>query len=347
MSAVATPLTGLARGGGCGCKLGRSALAEALALMPAVSDPDALVGFDHADDAAVYRVRDDLAIVASVDFFTPIVDDPATFGAIAAVNALSDLHAMGASPVLGLAVAAFPERGDPARMAEVMRGGAEAALAEGCPVLGGHTISDPEPKYGLVVIGTAHPDRLLGNAAGRPGDRLFLTKPLGVGVIVTAQKAGRGDPAATRAAITTMLGSNRDAAAAALAAGVRCATDVSGFGLLGHLSEIAAASGVGAEIAAGRVPLLPAARQLAAAGVMTGGARRNRAFADPLVDVAADVPPEVHALLHDPQTSGGLLLCAGPGRVDPLRAELTARGVTHWEVGALTQGPAGRIAVAA
>ncbi len=315
--------------------------------MPLSADPDILVGFDGADDAAVYRVRDDLAIVASVDFFTPIVDDPATFGAIAATNALSDLHAMGASPVFGLAIVAFPDDADPAALASLMRGGAEAALADGCPVLGGHTISDPEPKYGLAVIGTAHPDRILGNAAGRPGDLLVLTKPLGVGVIVTAEKARRGDPAAMDAALASMLRSNRSGAEAALAAGVGCATDITGFGLIGHLSEVTAASGVGAELSAASVPLLPGARALAAAGVTTGGAQRNRAFADALVDVDADVPFEVEDLLHDPQTSGGLLLAVAPSRIGRLRDELAERGVPCWQIGRLISGSAGRIAVVA
>ena len=162
-------LTEMARGGGCGCKLGSSALMEALSLMPLVADPDALVGFDRADDAAVYRVRDDLAIVASVDFFTPIVDDPATFGAIAATNALSDLHAMGASPIFALGIAAFPDDVDPDALGIVMRAAAEAAMADGCPVLGGHTIADPEPKYGLAVIGTAHPDRYSATPRAGPG----------------------------------------------------------------------------------------------------------------------------------------------------------------------------------
>jgi selenide,water dikinase len=340
-------LTRMTRGGGCGCKLGRSALVVALSRMPLALDPDALAGFDRAEDAAVYRVRDDLAIVASVDFFTPIVDDPATFGAIAATNALSDLHAIGASPMLGLAIAAYPDDADPRDLAIVMRGAAEAALADGCPVLGGHTIADPEPKYGLAVVGTAHPDRILSNAAGTPGDVLILTKPLGVGVIVTAEKAGRGDRLATEAAVATMLESNRLAAEAALAAGIRCATDVTGFGLVGHLSEVAAASGVGGEVSAASVPLLAGARELAAGGVMTGGARRNRAFADPLVDVATGVPFEVEDLLHDPQTSGGLLLAVVPEKADRLRGELADRDVPHWEIGRLTDGPAGHIAVLA
>jgi selenide,water dikinase len=338
-------LTSMARGGGCGCKLGKSALAQALALMPAPSDPRVLVGFEGADDAAAVRVREDLAVVASVDFFTPIVDDPATFGAIAATNALSDLHAMGATPLLALAVAAHPADGDPDDLAAIMRGGAEAAMADGCPVLGGHTIDDPEPKYGLAVVGTAHPERLLSNAAGRSGDALVLTKPLGVGVITTAQMRGRGDPGATAAATASMLASNGPAAAAALAAGVRCATDVTGFGLIGHLAELAAASGVGAEVDARAVPLLPSAAALAAEGVSTGGAARNRAFAAELVEVSASAPAEVVELLFDPQTSGGLLLAVAPADERALDRELHERGVAQWRVGRLIDGPAGRIAV--
>ena len=261
-------LTSLARGGGCGCKLGRSALAEALALVPQAPDPDVLAGFDRAEDAAVYRVRDDLAIVASVDFFTPIVDDPATFGAIAATNALSDLHAMGASPVLALAVAAYPDDADPRDLAVLMRAGAEAALADGCPVLGGHTIADPEPKYGLAVVGTVHPERILSNAAGTPGDLLILTKPLGTGVIVTAQKAGWGDPVAMEAAVATMLASNRPAAEAAREGGVRCATDVTGFGLRGPPVR----DGLG-ERGGRRGPR--GERAAAARGPRAGGARRD------------------------------------------------------------------------
>ncbi len=340
-------LTTMARGGGCGCKLGKSALAEALALMPAPDDARVLVGFEAADDGAAYRVRDDLAVVASVDFFTPIVDDPATFGAIAATNALSDLHAMGATPAFALAVAAHPADGDPADLAEIMRGGAEAAIADGCPVLGGHTIDDPEPKYGLAVVGTAHPDRLLSNAAGRPGDVLVLTKPIGVGVITTAQMSGRANALAMASATASMLASNGPAAAAALAAGVRCATDVTGFGLVGHLAEVTGASGVAARVEAGAVPLLPAARKLAADGVMTGGAARNRDFARELLAVAPGVPPEVVDLLHDPQTSGGLLLAVAPESADLLDRELVARGVAARRIGHLAAGRAGAIEVVA
>ena len=342
-----TRLTYMARGGGCGCKLGRAALVEALAQMPLVNDPAALVGFDCADDAGVYRVRDDLAIVASVDFFTPIVDDPDTFGAIAATNALSDLHAMGAAPLFGLAIAAFPDDAEPATLARIMRAGADAAMADRCPILGGHSISDPEPKYGLAVLGVAHPDRILRNAAGRPGEALILTKPLGVGVIVTAAKSGNVDSAALEAAVASMLRSNRAGAEAALAAGVRCATDITGFGLVGHLTELAAASSVGAEISSALVPLLPGARALAAGGITTGGAQRNRSFAEALIDVDPAVPAAVEELLHDPQTSGGLLLAVAPGQVARLWDELAHRGVSAWQIGRLTSGAVGRIAVTA
>jgi selenide,water dikinase len=339
-------LTTMARGGGCGCKLGKSALAEALALMPAPPpDPRVLAGFEGADDAAAYLVREDLAVIASVDFFTPIVDDPATFGAIAATNALSDLHATGATPAFALAVAAHPADGDPDDLAAIMRGGAEAALADGCPVLGGHTIDDPEPKYGLAAIGTAHPDHLLSNAAGRPGDALVLTKPLGVGLITTARMQGRGDDASMEAATASMLTSNAAAAAAAREVGVRCATDVTGFGLLGHLAELTAASDLAAEVEAGALPALPGARDLAAAGVTTGGAARNRAFAEGLADLAPAIPPDLAELLFDPQTSGGLLLAVPPGAADALDAALAARHVPGARIGRLTRGPAGTIAV--
>ena len=244
MSEDATPLTGMARGAGCGCKLGQGLLAQALSAMPALpADPNVIVGLDGLDDAAVYRVRDDLAVAASVDFFTPVVDDGATFGRIAATNALSDLHAMGATPTFALAVAAFPKEADQALLADILRGGAEAAAAEGCPVLGGHTVDDPEPKYGLAVVGTVHPDRVMTNAAGRPGDVLVLTKPLGVGVAVAAHRAGAAPPGLHEAALAAMLTSNGPAAQAALEVGVRCATDVTGFGLFGHLRELVAASG--------------------------------------------------------------------------------------------------------
>lgn len=341
-------LTDLARGAGCGCKIGKDVLLDALqGLVDPLEDPDVLVGAEGLDDACVYRLRDDLALVASVDFFTPVVDDPATFGAIAATNALSDLYAMGATPVLSLAVCAFPKEGDREALRALLGGGAAAAREQGCPVLGGHTIDDPEPKYGLAVIGTAHPDRLLTNAGGRPGDALFLTKPLGVGIVATARRAGAAGAELCRMAERSMLQPNRGAAEAALEAGVRGATDVTGYGLVGHLQELAAASGVAAEIRAGALPSLPGAGELAREGHVSGGLRRNREFTSAAAEVADDVPEEARLLGWDPQTSGGLLLCAPPGRGDALAAGLSARGAGAWEIGRLVEGPAGRVALAA
>jgi selenide,water dikinase len=335
----------MARGAGCGCKLAPGLLAEALARMPGLpEDPDVLVGHAGFDDAAVYRLRDDLALVASVDFFTPMVDEPEVFGAIAATNALSDLYAMGATPLMALAVACFPRDADPAVLGAVMRAGAETAASHGCPVLGGHTVDDPEPKYGLAVLGTAHPDRLLTNGAGRPGDVLVLTKPLGVGIAIAA--AAMGDASALPAAVESMLASNRAASEAALAHGVRCATDVTGFGLLGHLREMAAASGLEAVVDAGRAPALPGAHELAARGHAPGGAGRNRDFLTAWVDVDAVVPDPARALLVDPQTSGGLLLAVGPSQRDALLGALEAAGAGAYEVGILRDGPPGRIRVA-
>jgi selenide,water dikinase len=341
-------LTRLARGAGCGCKLGKDVLLEALAGLPSVpDDARVLVGPEGLDDGCAYLVRDDLALVASVDFFTPVVDDPRTFGAIAATNALSDLYAMGATPTLALAVCAYPKEGDRAALGAILAGGAEAALAQGCPVLGGHSIDDPEPKYGLAVVGTAHPERLLTNAAGRPGDALVLTKPLGVGIVATARAAGAAAREACAAAEASMLEPNRAASEGALAAGLRCATDVTGYGLLGHLHELAAASGVGAEVDAAAVPRLPGVAALAAAGHVSGGLRRNLRACGPVADIDPGLPEADRLLLHDPQTSGGLLLAAPPDRLDDLARELGARGVAAWTIGRLTDEAPGRIAVVA
>jgi selenide, water dikinase len=339
-------LTTMARGAGCGCKLGKAALLEALAALPArPSDGDVLVGAEGLDDACVYRLRDDLAVVASVDFFTPIVDDPRTFGAIAAVNALSDLFAMGATPTLALAVCAYPKEADPAALAAIMAGGAEAALGLGCPVLGGHTIDDPEPKYGLAVVGTAHPDRLLLNAGGRAGDALVLTKPLGVGLVAAGRRAGVVTAELARAAEATMLAPNRAAAAAALRVGLTCATDVTGYGLLGHLHELAEASGVSAEIDAGAVPRLEGVEALALAGHVSSGLRRNADLARTSVTFAAEVAEADRSLLADPQTSGGLLLAVPAAREAALHAALGDEGADGWRIGRLVDGAPGRIAV--
>jgi selenide,water dikinase len=333
-----------ARGAGCGCKLPPDLLARALAWLPAPpDDPDVLVGHTGMDDAAVHRLSDDLAVVASVDFFTPVVEDPGLFGEIAATNALSDLYAMGATPLLALAVVLYPRDGDPGALGALMAGGARVAAAHGCPVLGGHTIDDPEPKYGLSVLGTAHPDRLMTNDAARAGDRLVLTKRLGVGVAVAAARAG--EDAALAGAVASMLRSNREASTAALAAGVRCATDVTGFGLLGHLREVAAASALAAWVDAERAPLLEGVRALAEAGHHTGGGDRNRAALAGSVSFDGAVPEALRTLLTDPQTSGGLLLAVPPAGLEGLVLALTAAGVDAHEVGALHAGEPGRIAV--
>jgi selenide,water dikinase len=338
------PLTAIARGAGCGCKLPPGLLAEALAhLPPAPPDPRVLVGRAGMDDAAVYRLTDDLAVVASVDVLTPMVDDPGTFGAIAATNALSDLWAMGAEPLLALAVSCHPREDDPAVRGAIMAGGARVAAGHGCPVLGGHSIDDPEPKYGLSVVGTVHPDRVTTNRAGRDGDRLILTKPLGVGLAIAA--ARRGDPRALPGAVACMLRANAAAAAAARAHGVRAATDVTGFGLVGHLREMAAASGLEGRIEPAAVPALPGALALAGRGVVTGGGGRNREELAAAVDWDPAVPEPLRVLLHDPQTSGGLLLAVAPEAAGALARDLRAAGAEAHAVGSLRAGAPGRVVV--
>ncbi len=340
----AVALTQLARGAGCGCKLGKDVLREVLGALPEMPpDANVLVGPAGLDDACVYRLRDDLALVASVDFFTPVVDDPATFGAIAATNALSDLYAMGATPMLALAICAYPKDGDHSVLAAILSGGAAAALAQGCPVLGGHSIDDAEPKYGLAVVGTAHPDRLLTNAAGRSGDVLILTKPLGVGIVATAR--GAADPSLRALAEASMLIPNRAASDAAVEVGLACATDVTGFGLLGHLHEMACASGTGAHITAAALPVLAGTPELAAAGHVSGGLGRNRDAVADVTEFAPTVSEALRLLLADPQTSGGLLLAVPSDRQTAFYAAAARRGVTTWMIGRLTGGPAGQIAV--
>jgi selenide,water dikinase len=296
-----------------------------------------LVGMETADDAAVYRVSDDLALVSSVDFFTPIVDDPYDFGRIAAANALSDLYAMGATPVTALNLVAWSlESLGGEALREVLRGGAQMAGAAGAAVVGGHSIDDPEPKYGMAVTGTVHPDRLVRNSTGQPGHELFLTKPVGGGVASTAAKRGIAPPELTDAAIEVMTTLNREASEAALAAGPSAMTDVTGFGLLGHLHELTLASGLAAEIEAAAVPAIPGVLELlsSAEPPIAGGSRRNRDWVEPSAAFADSVPEELRWLVCDAMTSGGLLVAAPPGSAAP-----GAR------IGRLVEGPAGRIAV--
>jgi selenide,water dikinase len=326
-------LTQFAHGGGCACKIPPGELESMVAgLVNAapVGGPVAgelLVGLDDGDDAAVVRMSGNAALIATADFFTPVVDDPYDWGRIAAANALSDVYAMGGVPVVAVNLLAWPRDVLPLDVAaEVLRGGLDVARTAGCHVAGGHSIDDPEPKYGMAVTGIADPARLLRNDAGRPGQPLTLTKPLGIGVLSNRHKAtGEVFPQAVEA----MTELNRDAAAAALAAGATCATDVTGFGLLGHLHKVVRASGVTAHLHTGAVQYLDGAREALAAGFVPGGTRRNLDWVRPHLD-AAGVPEEDLLLLADAQTSGGLLV-AGEVPGYPVIGELappSAGGVT-------------------
>jgi selenide,water dikinase len=299
-------LTQYARGGGCACKIPPGELEAAVAsLIPDHPDPDLLIGVEHGDDAAVVRISGDRAVVATADFFTPVVDDPYTFGQIAAANALSDVYAVGGEPLVALNLLGWPrEVLGPDLAAEVLRGGFAVATAAGCHVAGGHSIDDPEPKYGMAVTGLADPARLLRIDAGRPGQPLSLTKPLGTGVLNALHKAtGEVFPAA----IDVMTTLNAEASRAALAAGIGCATDVTGFGLLGHLYKLARASGVTAVVNSAAVPLIDGALAALRAGYVPGGSRRNLAWVEPHTDPGS-LSEEQLILLADAQTSGGLLL---------------------------------------
>jgi selenide,water dikinase len=318
-----------------------------LSYLPApLRNPDALVGLETGDDAAVYRLRPDLALVVTTDFFTPIVDDAYTFGAIAAANALSDIYAMGGQPLLAVNLVAFPikELG-PALLADILRGGLDKVREAGIDILGGHSIDDHEPKYGLAVTGTVHPDRVRRNRGGRPGDRLVLTKPLGTGVISTAIKHQVAPAEAEAAAVESMLRLNRDAADAMALVDVHAATDVTGFGLLGHLHSMARASGVAARIEAASVPILPGAERLADAGEVPGGTRSNQRFLASRVRWPDQLPAARQTLLCDAQTSGGLLLAVPEKELDRLLSALEARRVPGAVIGQLTEGEAGSIQV--
>lgn len=298
-------LTQYAHGGGCACKIPPGELEEVVRGLRGQARGDLLVGLDDGDDAAVVRLDAERALVATTDFFTPVVDDPYDWGRIAAANALSDVYAMGGRPVVALNLLGWPrEVLDFALAAEVLRGGAEVCAQAGCHLAGGHSVDDPEPKYGLAVTGLAHPDRLLRNDSGRPGQPLSLTKPLGLGVLNNRHKAtGERFPQAVEV-MTTL---NDTASAAALAAGLTCATDVTGFGLLGHLHKLARASGVTAVVDSSAVPLVDGARESLRAGFVPGGSRRNLDWVRPHVGMDA-VDEETALLLADAQTSGGLLL---------------------------------------
>lgn len=347
-------LTEFSHGAGCACKLSPADLRTVLAMVraPTGADPDLLVGYDTSDDAAVYRLRDDLAVVVTTDFFTPIVDDPYDWGRIAATNALSDVYAMGGAPIVALNLVGWPREGLPFELlAQVLNGGGDVVTAAGAFVAGGHSIDDPEPKFGLAVVGTVHPDRVLTNAGARPGDALVLTKPIGLGVISTAVKRQAAPPDLVAQAVQVMTTLNAGARDAALALGpaLHAATDVTGFGLLGHLRELLAASGVAGIVDAAAVPVLDGVRALLAEGMVAGGTQRNHAFVTDTAPVDwGGLPLDDQLLLTDAQTSGGLLLAVDPHRVTDLVHELETRStLAAAVVGQAIDGPPGAIQVRA
>lgn len=343
-------LTQTAKRAGCAAKQPAGALFPLIDKLPRATDPNLLIGSATADDAAVYRLDDERALVLTTDFFTPIVDDPYSFGAIAAANALSDVWAMGGRPISALNLVGFPDGSlAPEVLVEILRGGAEKAREAGIDIAGGHSIVSDEPIYGLSVTGLVHPARVWSNAGARPGDVLLLTKPIGVGIITTAAKRDEDRLGAIDGAIALMATLNRDACEAARAFDVHAATDITGYGLLGHLRNIVKASGVRAVIDSAAVPVLDAARVYLAAGIAPGGTRMNARFLDDFVTYADGAAAEARLLLCDAQTSGGLLLAVPEAQAEGLTAALRAAGTPAaaivGRIEAADGDAAGRIAV--
>jgi len=330
------PLTSLARAGGCAAKYAAARLESVLASLVPADAEDLLVGLDPADDAAVYRLDDERALVFTVDFFPPLVDDPRTFGAIAATNALNDVFAMGGRPLLALSVAAFPEELPTESLGDIIAGADERVRAAGAVLAGGHTIRDSEPKYGLSVVGTVHPQAVWSKAGARPGDALFLTKPLGTGIVLQAVREGKAPGGALDAAIASMVELSDAAADALRPFSPSAVTDVTGFGLLGHAHELAVRSGARVVLEAATLPTLPGALELAERGVLTGGDRRNRDFAEPHVE--SDAPRALEALAYDPQTAGGLLVSIPSERAAVLEATFSSAGLALTRIGAVEPG---------
>ncbi len=324
-------LTSLAHGGGCGCKLAPSVLREILATMPPAWPAEALmVGIETGDDAAVYRLNDRQAVIATTDFFTPIVDDPGDFGRIAATNALSDVYAMGGTPLFALAIVGMPVDKIPVEIVQaILAGGAAACGEAGIPIAGGHSIDSPEPIYGLVAIGLVDPARVLRNAGARAGDRLILAKGLGVGIYGAALKRGELPAACYSEMIASTTRLNTLGADMPGIAGVHAMTDVTGFGLVGHCLEMTRPAGLGCRIDFSALPILPGVADLAARGIRTGASGRNWASFGHEAALAPGLPAWAQDLLCDPQTSGGLLVAAEPGAVPAVMARAAARGFAH------------------
>jgi selenide, water dikinase len=334
-------LTATAKAAGCAAKLSPSVLDSVLKRLPSQTDANLLVGFETSDDAAVYRLTDDLAIVQTVDFFTPIVDDPSEFGQVAAANSLSDVYAMGGRPISALTIVAYPASGAPEILEEILRGGLAKMSEASCTVVGGHSIRDDELKFGYAVTGVIHPDKIWKNVGARPGDVLLFTKPLGTGVISTALKQGLAEQAWVTAATASMTRLNRDAADAlheveAVSKNthpVHAVTDVTGFGLLGHAREMAIGSGVSMKIDHKHIDYLPGAIEAARGHFFSGGMKNNRDFCESCVSFANDVPEEFRALLFDPQTSGGLLVAIARESADSALAAFERLRVSARAIG--------------
>jgi selenide,water dikinase len=345
--AASVPLTSLVKNAGCASKISQTDLKQALGPLPPLDDPRVLVGSNTGDDAGVFQLDAETALVQTVDVFTPSVDDAYTFGQIAAANSVSDVYAMGGQPLSALAIVGFPvEDLDLAMMTAMMRGGTDKLAEAGVPIIGGHSINDLDVKFGFAVTGRVHPQRIITNATAQPGEVLILSKPLGVGVIAFAAQLGRATPEAQAQAAHWMTFLNKTASELMVAAGVTCATDVTGFGLLGHLSELVAQSGVTAEIIADRVPALPAALDYARQSLVSGGAERNREHVRQRLQIEGNVDEELLHLLHDPQTSGGLLICLPEARAEELLAQLRETGHEYAAViGRIVERSEGKVIV--
>lgn len=324
--------------------MGPEDLAKVLQFLPRVNDPNLLVGLETGDDAGVYRIAPDLALVQTVDFFSPVVDDPYDFGRIAAANSLSDIYAMGARPLTALNIVCFSAQELPHEvLGAILRGGADKAREAGVTIVGGHTLDDKEPKYGLAVTGLIHPDRVITNAGCKKGDALVLTKPLGVGILTTGIKRGLTPANSTREVVELMATLNRGACEAMQEVGVHAATDITGFGLLGHLSNMLKASGVSAVLSVAQVPVLPETRKLAAKDCVPGGSKRNLKFVEPRLR-SGGIDPDTVIILADAQTSGGLLIVVPPDRLEKLLRLLKAQKTpTAALIGEVTAGDPGTI----
>lgn len=316
-----------------------------LAKLPRVKNENVLVGFDTSDDAGVYKLSPELALVQTVDFFTPIVDEPFVYGQIAAANSLSDVYAMGGRPISALSIVAFPAKGDPEVLSEIMRGGFEKILEAECALVGGHSIADEEVKFGYAVTGTIHPGRIFANTGARPGDGLVLTKRIGTGVITTALKRGMASAEHVEAAVASMLALNRTACETMVRYAVHGCTDVTGFGLLGHAREMAQGSDATVEIDHTQIELLPGALEYAARGAIPGGLKNNREFVSCAVQIVSSISIEVESLLYDPQTSGGLLISVAGEEAEALAKELREAGVPARRIGSVRPRQAAKIVV--